>query len=91
MLRFQRHQVDVLLARLKERPERLIVVSGPRQTGKTTLVRQALHHTELEWRYIPIGEPKPEDSFPGFEEIQTVEPIESNVHVRGREHPAPCN
>ena len=61
MHRFERRHVNILLERLKERPERLIVISGPRQTGKTTLVRQTLHHTNLEWDYIPIGEPEPEE------------------------------
>ena len=40
---YERRQVNTLLCRLAEPPTRLIVVSGPRQTGKTTLVRQALN------------------------------------------------
>lgn len=39
---FQRSQVNTLVARLKKPPDRLIFVSGPRHSGKTTIVRQAL-------------------------------------------------
>ena len=42
MTTYERVQVSILLDRLDEAPERLIVVTGPRQTGKITLVRQAL-------------------------------------------------
>jgi predicted AAA+ superfamily ATPase len=44
---FERQQVNTLLTRLEERPERLIVVSGPRQTGKTTIVTQTLARTDM--------------------------------------------
>ena len=42
MTTHERAQVSALLDRLDEAPERLIVVTGPRRTGKTTLVPQAL-------------------------------------------------
>ena len=42
---FQRSQVDTLLRRLDEQPHRIIALFGPRQTGKTKLVRQALRRT----------------------------------------------
>ena len=42
MLRFQRSQVVTLGERLAEEPHRLITLFGPRQTGKTTIVQQAL-------------------------------------------------
>lgn len=39
---FERQHIEVLRDRLRETPRYLIVVSGPRQVGKSTLVRQAL-------------------------------------------------
>lgn len=57
---YQREQVGVLLERLREPPLRLILVSGPRQTGKTTLVRQALSRLDREHRYLAVDSPGPE-------------------------------
>lgn len=59
MTEYQRHYVRTLVDRLEERPERLIVVSGPRQTGKSTLVGQALGRTTLRFDYLPVDEPEP--------------------------------
>lgn len=43
-----------MLSRMHEYPKWLIVVSGPRQSGKTTLVRQALHRTRLPNIYYAV-------------------------------------
>ena len=42
MYPFRRAQVGTLLKRLEEPPRRIISLVGPRQSGKTTIVRQAL-------------------------------------------------
>ena len=38
---FQRAQLQTLLARLREPPRFIQILAGPRQVGKTTLIRQA--------------------------------------------------
>ncbi len=58
MAPFQRSQVNTLSHRLAEAPHRLIALFGPRQTGKTTIVRQALRRIDPERRrYLPVDEP----------------------------------
>ena len=59
MSSFQRAQISTLLSRLREDPKWLIVVAGPRQTGKTTLVRQALEQIDLPSRYFSVDKPEP--------------------------------
>ena len=59
---FERDQVDTLLRRFAEPPRFIIAVFGPRQTGKTTIVRQALRRLDRPSRYLAVDEP---DS-PGF-------------------------
>ncbi len=41
---YSRQQINILQARLNEPPRFMIIVAGPRQVGKSTLVRQALAH-----------------------------------------------
>lgn len=57
---YQREHVGVLLERLKKPPICLILVSGPRQTGKTTLVRQAMSRLDREHQYLAVDSPGPE-------------------------------
>ena len=57
MAPFQRAQVRTLLNRLSEPPSRIIAIFGPRQTGKTTIVRQALERTDRPSRYVAVDEP----------------------------------
>ena len=56
---FERPHVATLVERLREEPRRILAVFGPRQTGKTTLIRQALRRTGLPYRYIAVDEPEP--------------------------------
>lgn len=58
MAEFERSQVATLAARLAERPQRLTALFGPRQTGKTTIVRQALGKIEIPSLYVAIDDPE---------------------------------
>ena len=57
MTSFQRVHVKILMDRLDEAPHQLIALFGPRQTGKTTIVRQALRQIHIESRYLSVDEP----------------------------------
>ena len=54
---FQRTQVDVLSRRLNEAPSRIVALFGPRQTGKTTIVRQTLRQIPQQSLYLAVDEP----------------------------------
>ena len=56
---YQRIQAKTLISRLHEPVMRIIIVAGPRQVGKTTLVRQTLeaHCAPKYYHYHEIGEP----------------------------------
>ncbi|WP_419925831.1 ATP-binding protein [Candidatus Poriferisocius sp.] len=54
MAEFRRAQVATLIERLAEQPNVLIAIFGPRQSGKTTAVRQALASIDQESWYVSI-------------------------------------
>ena len=60
---FRRSHVRVLLDRLRERPRSIQLIEGPRQTGKTTLVRQALQDCPIQHTYLSLDEWETEVSF----------------------------
>ena len=51
---FQRAHVQQLCDLLEASPSFMIAIFGPRQTGKTTIVRQALERTSIPGRLLPI-------------------------------------
>ena len=58
-MNFQRAQVQTLRHRLQEVPRFITIVAGPRQVGKTTLVRQAIDDVgNLFVSVDPSGEPR---------------------------------
>ena len=59
MRSYERSQVDTLCRRLAEEPRRLIALFGPRQTGKTTIVGQALQRIDFRSRYLAVDRPDP--------------------------------
>lgn len=69
MAEFRRAQVDTLIQRLAEPPDVLIAIFGPRQSGKTTAVRQALASIEQESWYVSIE--------PQIEAVKALLPRES--------------
>jgi len=60
---YQRAEVPTLLDRLLEPPRFLIVIAGPRQVGKTTLVRNALANYSRE-RYSFVAVDQPDETHP---------------------------
>ncbi|MCY4248725.1 MAG: hypothetical protein OXE95_14230, partial [Chloroflexi bacterium] len=46
-----------LLKRLKEKPRRIIYFTGPRQSGKTTLVSQSLNNQPWPFQFVSTDEP----------------------------------
>lgn len=57
MLDFERSQVDTLVQRLAEPVECIFAIFGPRQCGKTTIVRQALAKVPYPYRYEAVDQP----------------------------------
>ena len=58
-MRYQRPHAKTLRDRLNEPVSRMIIVTGPRQVGKTTLVRSTLEtRAPYSYRYLPVGEPR---------------------------------
>lgn len=54
---YERALISTLFSRLSEKPERLTIVTGPRQTGKTTLVQQVLRKLDRPSHYVSVDEP----------------------------------
>ncbi len=59
---FERKQANTLKQRLQESPTFMIVIAGPRQVGKTTLVRQAL--ADRPAKYVAADQPLPDATDP---------------------------
>ena len=58
MLTYERPQVRTLIERLTEPPRTIVAVFGPRQSGKTTAVKQALRRIPWPSRYWSTDEPE---------------------------------
>ena len=60
MALFERKQLATLLERLNETPRTLILVEGPRQAGKTTMITQARDRLRRPFHLTPVDRPEPE-------------------------------
>ena len=59
-MRYQRTHAKTLTDRLSEPVSKMIIVTGPRQVGKTTLVRSTLEtRASYSYRYLAVDEPRP--------------------------------
>ena len=75
---YERNQIAILLERLNEEPRRLIFITGPRQTGKTTLVQQALEKINGPYRYLSADEVAPPPALPEFPLLASEPAVFSN-------------
>ncbi len=57
MASFERPHLVTLLCRLGEAPRRLILIAGPRQVGKTTLIEQAKEKLDRDLLLVRVDEP----------------------------------
>ncbi len=75
MVSFQRVQVATLCERIAEPPSRIIALFGPRQTGKTTVVRQALRQINRGSLYLAVDEPGPSTPRVPFDTAEATFPV----------------
>lgn len=68
---FERKQIHLLRQRLQESPKFMVVVAGPRQVGKTTMVRQVLAEYRGESHFIAADQPIPDPNDP-FDSQSTI-------------------
>lgn len=72
-MEYERSQAALLRERLAESPKTIQAVFGPRQSGKTTIVKQALQTSSLRYYYYAVDAPgADETNSPGVEVRQTV-------------------
>lgn len=74
MENFKRSLVTTLVGRLHERPDKLIAIFGPRQSGKTTITRQALQIVKRPSVHLQVD-------LVATNEIGTPSGHESTIHV----------
>ncbi|MDE2845567.1 MAG: ATP-binding protein [Gemmatimonadota bacterium] len=66
---YERIHVKTLIDRLNEPVSRIIALFGPRQTGKTTIVQQALRRIDCPSRYVAVDDPMPVSLYDSREEV----------------------
>lgn len=53
MITYQRPVISTILDRLRKSRKHLVIIMGPRQTGKTTVLLQALRQIDRPYSYLP--------------------------------------
>ena len=71
---FERPHGKTLRARLEEDPRWIVVITGPRQAGKTTLVSQVLGQVRRPSIHIAVDAPDPTATLPSSIAIATATP-----------------
>lgn len=66
---YERPHVRTLLTRLNEPEGRIFALFGPRQTGKSTIVKQALRRCNLPHQYLAVDQPESMQSGGRFESL----------------------
>ena len=72
---FERTQVSTLVQRLGEEPRQIIALLGPRQTGKTTILHQALGQIPFGSLPLAVDEPDPSIPRPPFDAAEATFPV----------------
>ena len=67
---YERTHVKTLLTRLNEPASRIIALFGPRQTGKSTIVQQALRRCNLPHKYLAVDQPEAVQPSGRFESLE---------------------
>ena len=85
MVTYERPQVSTIVERLKEPPRRIVALFGPRQSGKTIAITQALRRVPRPSRYWSTDQPEiafspSEATSEGVLEAQTVASREALDH-----------
>jgi predicted AAA+ superfamily ATPase len=81
-LQFQRPATHILKARLQEPPGRMQIVAGPRQVGKTTLVRQVLNERPTgSYHMAAADDPLSTQTGPSFTDAQATSTATSSSWI----------
>ncbi len=73
MSSYLRPQFAEIRQRLNEKPERMLIIRGPRQCGKTTLIKQVLEKIRRPYQYVSIEDPAESFRYP-----ETIDAIADN-------------
>lgn len=79
---YRRPVISDIVRHLNEKPRLITIITGPRQSGKTTLIRQALDQVDMRSMYLPADKPDSELS------IQLSDTGQEHVITHGKDESA---